>query len=89
MPKITKTEIAKQLNISRPTLYKKIKNGEAIDLPSLDIEAQKLCIHFSANYNHISPYDLENILESLQDLGFLNEAGVRFRSNYWTLFIKD
>lgn len=89
MKKISKTQIAKNLGISRPTLYKKIKNGEKINLPNLDIESHKLCIFFSARNSHISPYDLENILETLQDFGFLNEDGVRFRSNYWELFIKE
>ena len=89
MKRISKTQIAKQLGISRPTLYKKIKNGEKVTLPSLDIESQKLCIHFSANHSHISPEDLENILETLADYKFLNTDGIKFRSNYWKLFIKN
>jgi predicted DNA-binding protein YlxM (UPF0122 family) len=89
MKKISKSEIAKQLNISRPTLYKKLKNGEKIELPELDTEAQKLCIHFSARNSHISPIDLENILEDLQDYGLLNNEGIAFRSKYWQLFIKE
>jgi len=89
MKKLSKTEVAKQLGISRPTLYKRMKNGEKINLPTLDIESQKLCIHLSASNSHISPEDIENILENLQDYGFLNADGIRFRSNYWSLFIKD
>lgn len=87
--KITKSEIAKQLGISRPTLDKRLKNGEKINLPSLDIESQKLCIHFSARNSHISPEELDNILEDLQDYGFLNDDGIRFKSFYWQLFIKN
>lgn len=87
--KITKKEIAKQLGISRPTLDKKLKNGEKINLPILDIESQKLCIHFSARNSHISPEELDNILEDLQDYGFLNDDGIRFKSFYWQLFIKN
>lgn len=89
MKKISKTQIAKNLGISRPTLYKKLKNGEKINNPSVEIEDLKLCIHFSASRSTISPKNLEEILETLQDYGFLNEDGIRFRSNYWGLFIKE
>lgn len=88
MKKMTKNEIAKQLGVTRQTVYKMIKEGKPITLPELDIESKKLCIHFSAKNNSISPIDLENILEDLQDFGFLNEKGIRFRSSYWQLFIK-
>lgn len=89
MKKISKTKIAKNLGISRPTLDKKIKRGEKIDLPELDCESQRLCIKISVRNKHISPYDLENLLEDLQDFGFLNEDGIRFRSQYWQMFIKE
>lgn len=81
--------MAKNLGISRPTLYKKIKNGEKINSPVVDINDMKLCVVFSANHNSISPFELENILESLQDYGFLNQDGIRFKSNFWELFIKE
>lgn len=89
MSKISKTKLAKNLGISRTTLYKRIKNGGKIDSPELDIEVQKLCIQFSARNSHISPKELENILEDLQDFGLLNDDGIRFRSNYWKFFVQE
>lgn len=89
MKKLTKSQIAKNLGISRPTLDKKIKRGEEISLPILDAERMRMCIEFSATHKNITPQDLENVLEGLQDFGFLSKEGVRFRSNYWSLFIKE
>lgn len=89
MKKTSKTQMAKNLGISRPTLYKKLKNGDKINSPGVKINDMKLCVHFSAVHNSINPIELENILESLQNYGFLNQDGIRFRSNYWELFIKE
>lgn len=89
MKKITKTKLAKNLGVSRPTLYKMLKNGENINSPQLTIQTQKQCIFFSARNSHIPPKDLENILEDLQDVGFLNDEGIRFHSIYWSLFVKE
>ncbi len=45
-------------------------------------------IPFSREYSHISPQDLEDILESLSDMGYLSEKGTKFRTAFWYLFIK-
>ena len=52
-------------------------------LPSYNV------IPFQNLYNHISPQDLENILETLQDMGYLSETGMQFRHKFWKLFIKE
>lgn len=87
--KLSEDKIAKQLGISRTTLWKMRKDGKVIELPSVDLKSQVKCISFSARNNTSSPHDLENILEDLQDMGLLNEQGIQFRSQYWQLFIKE
>ena len=52
--------------------------------------AQKqFVIPFIREFNYISPQDLEEILEWLQDHGHLSEAGMTFRRRVWSLFIKE
>ena len=46
-------------------------------------------IPFANRNNHISPNDLENILEDLEDMGYLSEKGQKFRHAFWKLFIKE
>jgi len=46
-------------------------------------------IDFIKDYNHISPLDLEEILETLEDCGYLNKEGKEFRTELWKLFVKD
>lgn len=44
-------------------------------------------IPFIREYNHIAISDLEDILETLEDMGYLNEDGIKFRSKMWAKFI--
>jgi len=46
-------------------------------------------IPFLKEYNHISPKDLEEIMESLEDNGYLSDKGKRFKTAFWKLFIKE
>lgn len=46
-------------------------------------------IPFANEYNHISPSDLSNIFESLDDLGYLSDKGKDFKGFFWRLFIKE
>ena len=48
----------------------------------------KLSITFQNQFNHLSPKDLENIMETLKDLNFLNEKGIKFSKKFWEIFIK-
>ena len=89
MKKLSKAKKAKLLGISRPTLDKRLKSGEPIKIPALDLERQTLAVKFSARNSHISPNDLENILEDLHDFGFLNIDGMEFKAIYWQLFIQE
>ena len=45
-------------------------------------------IPFIKQYPHISVQDLENILESLSDMGYISEKGKDFKTAFWRLFIK-
>jgi hypothetical protein len=44
-------------------------------------------VPFLNKNNFISPYDLENILEDLEDMNYLSEKGKEFRNKFWKLFI--
>ena len=44
-------------------------------------------IPFLQEHNHISPADLEDILESLDDRKYLNEKGKEFKTEFWKMFI--
>ncbi len=46
-------------------------------------------IPFANKNNHISPADLENIMEDLNDMDYLSEKGKEFRYRFWKLFIKN
>jgi len=46
-------------------------------------------IPFANRNNHISPADLENIMEDLDDMGYLSEKGRVFKTAFWKLFIKE
>ncbi len=45
-------------------------------------------IPFANCFSNISPQDLEEILEWLQDHKYLSETGITFRDRFWSLFIK-
>jgi hypothetical protein len=43
-----------------------------------------------ANYfNHISPQDLEEIMEWLEDNDYLSNEGRLFKTQFWKLFIRQ
>lgn len=46
-------------------------------------------IPFQQNFNHISPLDLEEIMEWLEDNKYLSDKGRIFKTRFWELFIKE
>ena len=46
-------------------------------------------IPFVNSNNFLSPTDIENILEDLEDMGYLSEKGKEFREEFWKMFIKE
>lgn len=50
---------------------------------------KRLVLPFQRSFNHISPSDLENIMEWLRDHDFLSDKGIKFRHYFWELFIKQ
>ena len=46
-------------------------------------------IEFQAIHNYVSPHDLEEILETLEDTKCLNKKGKEFRHRFWQLFIEE
>lgn len=55
---------------------------------NLSDSIKKEVIPFVNCFNHISTRDLEEILEYLQDQGWLSEKGIKFRNAIWELFVK-
>ena len=53
-----------------------------------DHAQKQYVIPFQQEFNHISPQDLEEVLEWLEDHKHLSEAGRTFSNRFWSLFIK-
>jgi hypothetical protein len=51
-------------------------------------EQKRQVIPFVKEFNTISIYNLDEILEQLQSWGYLNEKGLEFRHEFWKLLIK-
>ena len=51
-------------------------------------KVDKNVIPFANEFNHMSLADIDDLLEWLQDRGFLSEDGEIFRAEFWKLFIK-
>ena len=45
-------------------------------------------IDLQRGFNHISPSDLEDIMEYFEDMDYLSEKGKVMRKSFWELFIK-
>lgn len=84
---MNKTKQAKRLGISRPTLYKKIKEGALKE--QIDIEKEKLAIKLQAICLKSTPYEIDRMIEFLGDYNFLNDEGKQFASAFWRVFIKE
>ena len=46
-------------------------------------------IPFINEYNHLAIKDLDDVLESLNDMGYLSEKGKLFKHALWNMFIKN
>ena len=44
---------------------------------------------YQHNFNHMSPQDLEEILEYLEDEELLSVKGKEFRAKFWEMFVKE
>lgn len=45
-------------------------------------------IPLTNRYDFIAPQDMNNILEDLNDMGYLSEEGTKFWREHWKLFIR-
>lgn len=46
-------------------------------------------LQFAKEYNMISPLELDDLLETLADQGFLSDKGLEFKMKFWEMFIKE
>ena len=49
---------------------------------------EKEPINMLRAFNHISPSDLEDIMEYFEDMDYLSEKGKVMRKSFWELFIR-
>ena len=49
----------------------------------------KEILEFPKYFFNMSPKDLNEVLESLEDGDYLSEKGKKFRKLFWELFIKE
>jgi hypothetical protein len=52
-------------------------------------ENQLLPIDLAKEFNRLSPKDLDDIMETLDDNGLLSDFGKKFRKEFWEVFIKE
>lgn len=45
-------------------------------------------LQFAKDYNTISPLELDDLLETLDDQGFLTDKGQEFKAKFWEMFVK-
>jgi hypothetical protein len=88
---MNKSEQAKALGVSRPTLYKMIKvMGEnSVNAQAEEKQRTNYVFEILREFNFISPYDIENFLEYLEDKKMLTDVGKKFRDDVWDIFIKE
>jgi len=85
--KTSLTKLANKLEISRPTLYKRIKE-DGLEHWTLIAEERNI-LNFQSLHNRFSPLELDSVLEWLDDNGCLSKRGVGFKNQFWKFLIKS
>ena len=67
---------------------KKAKAKQIVDELSLTPEGRRV-IPFVNRFNFVAPFDLEEILEWLDDFEYLSMTGKQFRDLVWEIFVKE
>ena len=49
----------------------------------------KQALELQNEFNHLSPMDIDNLMEWLRDNGFLSKKGTKFSESFWAEFIKS
>ena len=52
-------------------------------------DVKRQVVPFQNAFNHIAPRDMQNMLETLCDMGCLNDVGREFNTAFWWLFIRS
>ena len=52
-------------------------------------EQIQIALDFQNEFNVISPYNIENLLETLEQKELLSEKGKAFRHIFWEVFIHE
>ena len=61
---------------------------QIVDNLSLTPEGKRV-IPFTGQFNSIAPFDLEEIMEWLDDYEYLSKTGKKFRDIFWETFVKQ
>jgi len=49
----------------------------------------KKALELQREFNYMPPSDIELLFEWLEDRGYLSKKGIKFREEFWALFIKE
>lgn len=85
--KVNKSQLAKRLGVSRPTVYKMISKMSKKDAQRVSNDSF-ICTALS-NLPATSPQSIEQFLEWLEDNHCLSDEGKRLRLLIWERFIKE
>jgi len=93
----TYTSIAKYLGLTYPYVSLICRNKRRFDAnymePSKILSSRNKVednvISFIRNYTNICINDIEEILETLEDLNYLSKKGIKFRREIWKAFIRN
>lgn len=84
---MNKSKLARTLGVSRPTLYKMLKEGSNEEIKN--IYDQKYILTALSNLPAVSPIEIEEFLEWLDDNKCLSGEGKRLRKLIWEQFVKE
>ena len=77
----------KQIELKVINFMNKAKAKQTVD-ELMSTSAGRNVLPFTNQFNFIAPFDLEEILEWLDDCGYLSAEGTNFRSLIWETFVK-
>jgi tRNA splicing endonuclease len=53
----------------------------------ISVEEFEEVMGFQNTFDRVDPWTIENMLENLQDKGYLSQSGKKFRSLFWIMFV--
>jgi len=86
---MNKSQAARILGVSRPTLDKMIVDGENVLQQAENLQQIQNIIHPLSFLKNSTPNEVDDFLEYMSDKGYLSKAGSVFRKKFWAAYIKE